>query len=225
MQPERDSLLTYNNMIQKLQDNVQFFNTFKVMVNNVNFDNSLSNSLKSLLQKIIKNQVPSENKSEYKYVTQYVDSSDFITQLNFIFLFTSNIDGLPSPHIETEEYDFINRKFQIPTYQSVERELTFTFIELEGLLIYQLFTTYLLQIFDYYNGYLKLNDRSQYTFDLSVYGQYKDTFFGNDVDQYLIINFYNVFPVSVKFGSELQLDNTSYATTTVTFKYDYYEQI
>jgi len=34
-----------------------------------------------------------------------------------------------------------------------------------------------------------------------------------------------MFPVSVKFGNELQLDNTSYATTTVTFKYDYYEQI
>jgi hypothetical protein len=94
----------------------------------------------------------------------------------------SNIEGLPSPRIETEEYNFIGRKYQIPKYLTVERELTFTFLELEGLYIYQLFTTYLLQIFDYSNGYLKLNDRNQYTFDLSIYGQYRDTFYGNDVD-------------------------------------------
>jgi len=94
----------------------------------------------------------------------------------------SNIDGIPSPTIETDEYTFTGRKYQIPKNLTEERELTFTFIELEGLFIYRLFTTYLLQIFDYYNGYLKLNDRSQYTFDLSVYGQYRDTFYGQDYD-------------------------------------------
>jgi len=112
----------------------------------------------------------------------YVNNNDILTRLNFIFLFVNNIEGLPSPRIEIDEYNFIGRKYQIPKHQTEERELTFTFIELEGLFIYRLFTTYLLQIFDYYNGYLKLNDRSQYTFDLSVYGQYRDTFYGHDVD-------------------------------------------
>lgn len=227
MQSERNSynLFKYDDMIQRLQDNVQFFNTFKIIVNGVNFDQSLSTSLGSILQKIINNQILPGYKSENKYISHYFVDHSINTQLNFIFFFVSNIDGLPSPHVKTEEYGFINKKYQIPTHQTVERELTFTFIELEGLLIYQLFTTYLLQIFDYYNGYLKLNDRSQYTFNLSVYEQYIDTYREPAPNQYFIINFYNMFPVSVKFGNELQLDNTSYATTTVTFKYDYYEQI
>lgn len=212
-------------MIHKLQDDVQFFNSFKIMVRKVNFEENLNNNLNTLLQKIMSNQVLSANKPNYERETYYVSDNDIITRLNFIFFFVNSIEGLPSPHIETEEYSFIGRKYQIPKHQTVEHELRFTFIELEGLYIYRLFTTYLLQIFDYYNGYLKLNDRTQYTFDLSVYGQYKDTFYGQDVDQYFTINFYNVFPVNVNFGNELQFNNTSYVTTTVTFRYDYYEQI